>query len=63
MAALPSRFGNWHTIYMRMRRWAEAGVLDRIFTALQEHRLIRVKVERASLGSTSVKVHPDGMGA
>lgn len=61
--ALPPRFGNWHTIYTRMRRWAEAGVLDRIFAGLQEHRLIRVKVERASLDSTSVKVHPDGMGA
>ncbi len=23
--ALPPRFGNWHTIYTRMRRWAEAG--------------------------------------
>ena len=25
---LPSRFGNWHTIYTRMNRWAKAGVLD-----------------------------------
>ena len=35
----------------------------RLFTALQEHRLIRVKVECLGLDSTSVKVHPDGTGA
>tara|TARA_B100000378_G_scaffold124777_3_gene100759 strand:+ start:3989 stop:4300 length:312 start_codon:yes stop_codon:yes gene_type:complete len=58
--ALPPRFGNWHTIYTRLRRWAEAGVLDRLFAALQEHRLIRIRVECLGLDSTSVKVHPDG---
>lgn len=26
--ALPPRFGNWYTIYTRLRLWAEAGVLD-----------------------------------
>jgi transposase len=33
--ALPARFGNWHTIYTRLRRWAAAGMLDRVFQALQ----------------------------
>ena len=61
--ALPPRFGNRHTIYTRLRRWAEAGVLDRLFAALQEHRLIRIRVECLGLDSTSVKVHPDGTGA
>src|SRR4051794_31901995 len=28
---LPKRFGRWHTIYMRMNRWATKGVLDRVF--------------------------------
>ena len=28
---LPPRFGNWHTIYMRMNRWSKNGVLDRVF--------------------------------
>ena len=32
---LPNRFGNWHTIYTRMRRWAKAGVLDKMFEELQ----------------------------
>ena len=60
---LPPRFGNWHTIYMRMNRWAKAGVLDRVFKRLQQQRLIRIKVETVSLDSTVVKVHPDGTGA
>lgn len=61
--ALPKEFGNWHTIYVRLRRWAGQGVLDRLFTVLQEHQLIRIKVECLGLDSTSVKVHPDGTGA
>lgn len=61
--ALPERFGKWHTVYTRMRRWADAGVLDRLFGALQEHHMIRVSVDCLGLDSTSVKVHPDGTGA
>jgi transposase len=61
--ALPERFGNWHTIYTRLRRWAAAGVLDHVFQALQEHCLIRIRVECVGWDSTSVKVHPEGTGA
>ena len=61
--ALPPRFGKWHTVYTRMRRWADAGVLDRLFEALQEHHMIRVSIDCLGLDSTSVKVHPDGTGA
>ena len=60
---LPKRFGNWHTIYTRMNRWAKAGVLDRVFSALQEQQIIRIKIESMSVDSTIVKVHPDGTGA
>ena len=60
---LPASFGNWHTIYTRMNRWAKAGVLDRVFAELQRLDLIRVRVEVMSLDSTIVKVHPDGTGA
>ena len=60
---LPERFGRWHTIYMRMNRWAKSGVLDRIFEALQRENIIRIRVEAVSLDSTIVKVHPDGTGA
>jgi len=61
--ALPPRFGKWHTVYTRMRRWADAGVLDRLLDALQKHHIIRVSVDCLDLDSTSVKVHPDGTGA
>ena len=61
--SLPKRFGNWHTIYTRMNRWAKAGVLDRLFEELQHQQLVRIKIEAVSLDSTIVKVHPDGAGA
>ena len=60
---LPSRFGNWHTIYTRMNRWSKSGVLDAVFEKLQREQLVRIKIEAFSLDSTSVKVHPDGTGA
>jgi transposase len=60
---LPKRFGNWHTIYTRMNRWAKRGVLDSIFEKLQREQIVRIKIEAVSLDSTLVKVHPDGTGA
>ena len=60
---LPSRFGNWHTIYTRMNRWSKNGVLDRVFEKLQQEQIMRIRIEAFSLDSTSVKVHPDGTGA
>jgi transposase len=60
---LPRRFGNWHTIYVRMNRWAKSGVLDAVFELLQREQIAVVRIEAASLDSTSVKVHPDGHGA
>lgn len=61
--ALPREFGNWHTIYMRIKRWAERGVLERLFLALQKEKLIQISVTCLGLDSTSVKVHPDAAGA
>lgn len=61
--ALPKEFGNWHTIYTRLHRWATQGVLERLFEGLQHHHLIRCKIECVGLDSTSIKVHPDGTGA
>ena len=61
--ALPERYGNWHTVYMRMMRWSKAGVLDRVFEHLQRQRLMRVRIEAVCLDSSIIKVHPDGTGA
>ena len=60
---LPKRFGNWHSIYTRANRWAKNGVLDRVFSALQQQKVITVNAGHVSLDSTAVKVHPDGTGA
>ena len=60
---LPKEFGNWHTIYTRMSRWAKSGVLNRVFTRLQQEQLIRIRIEGVSLDSSYVKVHPDACGA
>ena len=60
---LPTRFGNWHTIYTRINRWSKTGVLDRVFEELQRAQVVRIKIEAVSLDGTSIKVHPDGTGA
>ena len=60
---LPARFGNWHTIYMRMNRWSKSGVLDRVFEQLQRERIVRIKLEAVSPDSTVVEAHPGGTGA
>ena len=60
---LPKRFGPWHTIYTRMNRWSKSGVLDQVFEQLQRQQIVRIRIEAVSLDSTTVKVHPDGMGA
>jgi transposase len=60
---LPKRFGNWHTVYVRMNRWAKSGALNRVFEKLQLEQIVRINIEAFSLDSTSVKVHPDGTGA
>ena len=42
---LPERFGKWHTIYMRMNRWAKNGVLDRVFEKLQMEQIVTPRTE------------------
>jgi transposase len=60
---LPKEYGNWHTIYVRMLRWSEGGVLQRLFEALQEAGIIKINVEVIHIDSTSVRVHQDATGA
>jgi len=60
---LPIKYGNWHTVYMRMSRWARNGVLERAFEKLQKEQILQIKIEAICLDSTIVKVHPDGTGA
>lgn len=60
---LPKRYGNWHTVYTLMRRWAKKGVLANLFAELQRQHLVCVKLEAVSVDNTIVRAHPDGTGA
>ena len=60
---LPRRFGPWHTIYTRMNRWSKNGVLDQVFEQLQREQIVHIRIESVKWDSTTVQVHPDGMGA
>ena len=59
--ALPKPFGDWHVIYVRLNRWSENGVLDRVYAALSSEGLLDMSV--CSLDSMAVKAHPDAHGA
>jgi len=61
--ALPERFGNWATVYKRLNRWCQSGVLKRVFEGLQKESIVCVRVEFVALDSTCCKVHPNGCGA
>lgn len=56
--SLPKEFGNWHTIYMKINRWAKNGVLEKIFASLRDDN-----ANMMFLDATIVKVHPNGTGA
>jgi len=58
---LPREYGHWHTIYMRFKRWSEAGVLDRVLLELQKKRIIGMQV--VFLDSTTVRAHQSASGA
>ena len=51
--SLSKRFGNWHTIYTRMNRWAKAGVLYRLFEEMQHQQLVRIRIEAVTDAATS----------
>lgn len=60
---LPKEYGKWNTIYKRANRWAKNGTLTAVFIALQKAEIIKIRIERISLDSSSIKVHPDAHGA
>ncbi len=59
---LPEHFGKWNTIYQRMNRWSKNNVWPKALEVLQTQLGVTLDVTALSLDSTSIKVHPDGMG-
>ena len=60
---LPERVGPWHTVYMRLNRWAKAGVPARVLAELQQELLAELNWDALCLDSTIIKLHPDAAGA
>jgi transposase len=48
-----SPFGPWHTIYVRINRWAKKGVLERVFLASRVEQIVVKPITVCSLDSTS----------
>ncbi len=60
---MPGEFGNWHTIYVRLNRWAKAGVPERVARDLQGELLADLDCDTLSLDSTIIPVHTHGTSA
>ena len=56
---LPEDFGNWNSVFQRFRRWAVAGVFDRIFQRLSGEP----DFEYALIDGTIVSAHQKASGA
>jgi transposase len=63
--ALPARYGPWQSVYTRFRRWQQAGVWDRVLTALLAERDAAGDLDWSLhfLDGTTVRAHPHAAGA
>ena len=57
--ALPKKYGNWHTIYMKFSRWSKNGTISKILEAMKKQKLINEEDYIFFIDSTSIKVSPD----
>ena len=53
------RFGPWHTVYARFRRWRQAGVWPRVLAQVQN----ATGLHRLMVDSTAVRAHQVAAGA
>jgi transposase len=56
---LPKEFGKWGSVHQRFRRWRDAGVWERILSALAKHP----DFEWLMIDASHCKVHPHAAGA
>ena len=62
---LPERYGPWRTVYSRFRRWREAGIWDRILTALHAEAAHDDALDGslAMIDGSSIRAHQQAAGA
>ncbi len=56
---LPTAFGRWNSVFQRFRRWARAGVFERLFERLSDEP----DFEYALIDGTIVTAHQKASGA
>ena len=56
---LPKKYGNWHTIYMKFRRWSKNATIAKILEAMKKQKLINEGDYILFIDSTSIKVSLD----
>ena len=56
---LPAGFGGWNSVFQRFRRWARAGVFERLFARLSDEP----DFEYALIDGTIVAAHQKASGA
>jgi transposase len=56
---LPERFGPWKTVYNRFANWAERGVWEKVFKALQ----LEVDETGSIIDGSVIRAHQDSSGA
>ena len=55
---LPKKYGNWHTIYMRFRRWSKNGTIAKILETMKKQKPSNKEDYIFYIDSTSIKVNP-----
>ena len=56
---LPKAFGKWNSVFRRFRRWAKAGVFERLFNIINGD----TDLEYAMIDGTIVQAHQKASGA
>ena len=56
---VPPKYGNWNTIYRRLRRWSKAGVWETVAVTLAE---VMADTGHYSIDSTTVRAHVSAAG-
>ena len=56
---LPERYGSWKTVYSRLRKWIDDGILDNIFRILS----LEAELEELSIDASIIQAHQHSAGA